>query len=543
MALTTPSASPAVSVREIDLTGVAPNVQTSTGAIAGNFKWGPVGQRVLVSSETQLVATFGTPTEETAVDFLSAAYFLKYSGSLYVVRSDDDGVNASSIAESGTRITNSDEWENVVSTIADEDEFFAKYPGALGNALSVSVCPASGFGLDELGEDKWKWVHPDDSDITLNLSNLFDSAPINDELHVVVIDRTGAISGTEGSVLETFAYLSMTKGSKDSQGGVNYAPSVINKQSAYVWMAELSAPFTDAETKYFDGGVEATTATHSLDLFSDKDTVTVDFLICQQGQSVNAAIAIAESRKDCVVVASPDRDDVVSNGSATTDVVAWVATLTRSSYAVLDCNFFKVYDKYNDKYVYIPAASSTAGLMAATDKVSAPWFSPAGERRGRYLGVTDLAFNPSKADRDTLYKAGVNPIANIPGSGVLLYGDKTFESRPSAFDRINVRRLFLTLERSIEQAGKNVMFEFNDEFTRAEFVNIVEPLLREVQGRRGITEFLVVCDESNNTGAVIDRNEFVASIFIKPARSINYVTLNFVAVRTGVEFEEVVGLV
>jgi phage tail sheath protein FI len=181
--------------------------------------------------------------------------------------------------------------------------------------------------------------------------------------------------------------------------------------------------------------------------------------------------------------------------------------------------------------------------MAATDLQSAPWFSPAGERRGRYLGVTDLAYSPSKADRDELYKAGINPIANIPGSGVLLYGDKTYQRRPSAFDRINVRRLFLTLERAIGEAGKNVMFEMNDEFTRAEFVNIVEPLLREVQGRRGITDFRVVCDETNNTPAVIDRNEFVASIFIKPARSINYVTLNFVAVRTGVQFEEVVGLV
>ena len=532
MALTTPSASPAVSVREIDLTGVAPNVQTSTGAIAGNFKWGPVGQRVLVSSETELAATFGTPDEDTAVDFLSAAYFLKYSGSLYVVRSDDNsgdsgstpGVNASSIASQGTSIKNAEEWENVVSTIADGDEFFAKYPGSLGNALGVSVCPAGAFDT---------WTH----------KGLFNSAPTGNELHIVVKDLTGAISGTAGSVLELFSYVSTVKGSKDLQGGSNYAPAVLNKQSAYVWMSEIDAGFAVATEKTFDGGVDTTTPVHSFDLFADKDTVTIDFLICQQGQDVNAATAIAEGRKDCVVVASPERDDVVSNGTATSDIVTWASTLTSSSYTILDCNFFKVYDKYNDKYVYIPSASSTAGLMAATDKVSAPWFSPAGERRGRYLGITDVAFNPTKSNRDELYKAGVNPIANIPGSGVLLYGDKTFESRPSAFDRINVRRLFLTLERSIEQAGKNVMFEFNDEFTRAEFVNIVEPLLREVQGRRGITEFRVVCDESNNTGAVIDRNEFVASIFIKPARSINYVTLNFVAVRTGVEFEEVTGLV
>ena len=202
-----------------------------------------------------------------------------------------------------------------------------------------------------------------------------------------------------------------------------------------------------------------------------------------------------------------------------------------------------MFDKYNDNYVNIPAASSTAGLMAATDLEAAPWFSPAGQRRGNYLGVTDIAVAPNKTQRDALYKASVNPIANIPGASVVLFGDKTHENRPSAFDRINVRRLFLAIERSIAQAAKNILFEFNDEFTRAEFVNVVEPLLREIRGRRGITDFRVVCDETNNTPAVIDRNEFVASIFIKPARSINYVTLNFVAVRTGVSFDEVVGVV
>ena len=209
----------------------------------------------------------------------------------------------------------------------------------------------------------------------------------------------------------------------------------------------------------------------------------------------------------------------------------------------MDGNYLKVYDKFNDQFIEIPAASSTAGIMAATDLNRAPWFSPAGSRRGQYFGITSLLFSPTKAQRDTLYKAGVNPIANIPGAGVILFGDKTKLARPSAFDRINVRRLFLVLERAIARAAEQVLFEFNDEFTRAEFVNIVEPVLREVKGRRGITDFRVVADATNNTPAVIDRNEFVASIFIKPARSINFVTLNFVAVRTGVDFEEVVGTV
>ena len=245
------------------------------------------------------------------------------------------------------------------------------------------------------------------------------------------------------------------------------------------------------------------------------------------------------------MVASPSRDDVIDKtpSTANADVITAMDDITFSSYAVLDNNFIKVYDKYNDKYIHIPASSSTAGIMAASDANTAPWFSPAGPRRGRYLGITGLSYSPDKAQRDALYKAGVNPIANIPGQGVLLYGDKTHMTRVSAFDRINVRRLFLVLERAISRAAVNTLFEFNDEFTRAEFVNIVEPVLRNVKGRRGITDFKVVCDETNNTADVVDRNEFIASVFIKPARSINYITLNFVGVRSGVDFEEVVGTV
>jgi phage tail sheath protein FI len=262
---------------------------------------------------------------------------------------------------------------------------------------------------------------------------------------------------------------------------------------------------------------------------------------------VNDLISTAQStRKDCVVAASPARTDVVkltNTATITSNIVTTANTFTNSSYLVHDGNFLKVYDKYNDQYIHIPAASSTAGIMAATDLNRAPWFSPAGSRRGQYLGITAISWSPTKSQRDTLYKASVNPIANIPGQGVLLFGDKTKLGRPSAFDRINVRRLFLVLERAIGRAAEQVMFEFNDEFTRAEFVNIIEPVLREVKGRRGITDFKVVCDETNNTAAVVDRNEFIANIFIKPARSINYVTLNFVAVRSGVDFEEVVGTV
>jgi len=288
------------------------------------------------------------------------------------------------------------------------------------------------------------------------------------------------------------------------------------------------------------------------DLFEDKLQTEIDFLIAPSYGSagdgatiVNDLTATATDRKDCVVVASVNKTGAVgvTDAQAATNAVSFVDGLTKSSYLVVDNNYLKVFDKYNDKYINIPANSSTAGLMAATDIIADPWYSPAGQRRGNYRGVTDIVTNPNQTQRDQLYKAGVNPVANIPGVGLVLFGDKTLESRPSAFDRINVRRLFIAIEKSISEAAKNVMFEFNDDFTRAEFTNIVEPFLRRVKGRRGITDFKVVCDDTNNNQEVIDNNQFVANIFVKPARSINFVQLNFVAVRTGVDFEEIVGTV
>jgi len=223
------------------------------------------------------------------------------------------------------------------------------------------------------------------------------------------------------------------------------------------------------------------------------------------------------------------------------NVKAFADQLTSTSYGVIDSTALKVYDKYNDVYRWIPAAGHTAGLCANTDNVADAWFSPAGYTRGQLLGVTKIAVNPKQADRDTLYKARVNPITSFPGQGIVLFGDKTAQAKPSAFDRINVRRLFIVLEKAIATAAKYQLFEFNDEFTRAMFRNMVEPFLRDVKGRRGITDFAVVCDETNNTGQIIDTNQFVADIYIKPARSINFITLNFIATRTGVEFSEIIG--
>ena len=581
MALFTPSQSPAVVVKEIDLTGGVPNVQTSTGAIVGNFRWGPVNQRVLVSNEAGLIETFGAPTVSTssfAEDFHRASYFLRYSNTLQVVRgATDEALNAQS------HKTGVDPAAQQIGTKAAFDglsfdsgqTFLAKYPGSLGNSLRISICPADSAG----GSAFSNWTYKSAFDGAPSTS-VYDSARdgVNSEVHIAIVDKNGEFSGNKGTILEAFPYVSVAPNSKTNEGSTNYAKDVINARSEYIYMVDWDSAFaganagqnlTPGSTKTYQNslnitnydladGAESFVLTASeiavgFDQFEDKDVVEIDFLIAPslnatsaQTTVVNDLVSIANARKDCVVVASPARLDVVGLNNETTitnNIVATSANFTKSSYLIMDGNFLKVYDKFNDQYLEIPAASSTAGLMAETDRNAAPWFSPAGTKRGQYLGVTSIAYNPNKTNRDTLYKAGVNPVVNLQGSGVILFGDKTLLNRPSAFDRINVRRLFLVLERAIARAAENVMFEFNDEITRAEFVNIIEPVLRDVKGRRGITDFRIVADETVNTPEVVDRNEFIANIFIKPARSINYVTLNFVAVRTGVDFEEVVGTV
>ena len=234
-----------------------------------------------------------------------------------------------------------------------------------------------------------------------------------------------------------------------------------------------------------------------------------------------------------------DSKDITNPGQ---EVTGWVEGLTSTSYASVDSSAVYVYDKYNDVYRWIGAAGHIAGLCANTDNVADAWFSPAGVNRGQLLGITKLAWNPNKAERDDLYKKRCNPLVSLPGQGTILFGDKTLLKRPSAFDRINVRRLFIVLEKAISTAAEGQLFEFNDEFTRAQFRNLVEPFLRDVKGRRGLTDFAVVCDTTNNTSQVIDANSFVADIFIKPARSINFINLNFVATRTGVDFSEISGV-
>jgi phage tail sheath protein FI len=283
-------------------------------------------------------------------------------------------------------------------------------------------------------------------------------------------------------------------------------------------------------------------------VFNDAETIDVNLLIGAPSLSgadgvtqANNLIAIAENRKDVVAFVSPPVDATVGTLTPKDDVIAFADQLSASSYGFLDSTALKVYDKYNDVYRWIPAAGHMAGLCAKTDNVADAWFSPGGYTRGQVLGVTRVAFNPKKAERDDLYKKRVNPVVSFPGEGTILFGDKTLQAKPSAFDRINVRRLFIVLEKAIATAAKYQLFELNDEFTRAMFRNMTEPFLREIKGRRGITDFKVVCDATNNTGEIIDTNQFVADIYIKPARSINFINLNFIATRTGVNFSEIGG--
>jgi phage tail sheath protein FI len=494
---------------------------------------------------------------------------------MYVTRMVDDSATNSCIgavnsAAKTPLIKNLSDFDTQKSALAvDGNTFIGRFPGTAGNSLNVAYigsCAETDFT---------SWAYAD----------LFDAKPAssahalnlggsNDEVHVAVIDEGGTFSGTKGTVLETFPFVSQASDAKTSDGSSNFIEDVINSKSEYVYCVDLDAGYTNhssASSTNFGsthtavntplvGGIDSKAlGTAEMEIgygmYADENSYDVDFIIApgmtnntDQAEVVNrivSMIAGGDGRKDCVAVASPSRSAVVNvaASSVVEKTLISVNLFTSSSYLVVDNNYLKVYDKYNDQYIMVPAASSTAGIMAATDINAAPWFSPAGQRRGQYFGVTSLAYNPSKIQRDQLYKAGINPIVNLPGQGILLFGDKTKESSPSAFDRINVRRLFLVIEKAIKRASSGVMFEFNDEFTRSEFVNIVEPFLREIKGRRGITDFSVVCDATNNTANVIDTNNFVASIFVKPARSINFVTLNFVATRTGVEFEEIVGTV
>jgi len=471
---------------------------------------------------------------------------------------------AALILGAGTKIKNLDDYEtNFVNGAGIVGEFVAKYPGTLGNSLKVSMADAATYAA---------WTYKAEFDSAPSTSTyVSEHSGSNDELHIIVIDEKGAFTGTSGAILEKFAYVSKASDSKKFDGSNNYYKEVLNRSSQYIWWTDHTSAVTGTTawgtesinasfksltafvTRSLTGGVDDLDSTlgqlmSAWSLFADDSRYDISLLPVGKAQSALAihVIGIAETRKDCVVFISPENvsthDIITGTGSVAVDAInAYRNALPSSSYAVLDSGYKYQYDRYNDKYRYVPLNGDIAGLCARTDLTNDAWWSPGGLNRGQIKNLVKLAFNPSKTDRDNLYKNAVNPVVSFPGQGTVLFGDKTLLAKPSAFDRINVRRLFIILEKSISKAAQYQLFEFNDTFTRAQFVNMVEPFLRDVKGRRGVTDYVIKCDSINNTGEVIDRNEFVGDIFVKPARSINFITLNFVAARTGINFTEIGG--
>jgi len=630
--------SPGVNVSEIDLTTIVPSVATSIGAFAGQFAWGPVGEVITVSDEVRLVDRFGKPDSVNYEYWFSAANFLAYSNNLKVVRAANTTSTLNATANgTGVLIKNQDDYlDNYSTSNSGRGIVTAKYAGALGNTLRVSICASSAAYSSNLtvtdslrtnavgsGETTIningnanaaanlqsgdlvsvdggttyirvasvnataiivasapgivaanasilrKWQYADQFGIAPGTSDYATAAGgSNDELHVIVVDEDGQFSnGVANTVLEKFAFVSKASDAKFGDGATNYYVNVLNQRSRYVWWTAHadgnSGWGTAAAGTTYDaangmrnptyrslaGGSNGTITAGNINtaygLFANPDSVDISLIVSGPGDATVAGYLvsnIAETRKDCLVFLSPTKASVVDNiGSESAAVITYRDSLTSSSFSVIDCGYKYQFDKYNDVYRWIPLNADIAGTCARTDIERDPWFSPGGFNRGVIKNVVKLSWNPTKAERDNLYVKGINPVVTFQGEGTVLFGDKTMLSKPSVFDRINVRRLFIVLEKSIAKAARSSLFEFNDQFTRAQFVNLVEPYLRDVQGRRGITDFRVVCDESNNTPNVIDSNQFVGDIYIKPARSVNFIQLNFVAVRTGVSFTEVVG--
>ena len=586
--------SPGVEVKEKDLTTIVPAVSTTIAGFAGHFMWGPVGQRVTIDSENNLKSLFGEPTDSNYEDWFTAANYLGYGNNLQVVRVTDTGTtgqNSGISGSSGSFVKNSDHYYKGIAGTGDT--WIARYPGTKGNSLKV-VWHDGGASTGVSSDNYKAWTYQGNFATNMPytsqwMEDLTGSTLGYDGVNVAVVDEDGEFTGTKGTVLETFNGLSKASNSKKYNGESNYYADVINDSSKYVWWGEHGATGTGANkvtvggvawggTVTVDGetfgtlhggttsndgygaslvlgagetsGTISTGASAGYGLFSDPETVDMSLILAGQAGNTLAGelIDLCDSRKDCVVFLSPQRTDVLTaNDTGELESEAETAVLTyrnttlnkSSSYAFMDSGWKYMYDRYNDKYRWVPLNGDIAGLAVRSDQQTETWFSPAGFNRGQIRGVIKLAWNPRKAHRDNLYKDQVNPVVSFPGEGTVLWGDKTMQAKPSAFDRLNVRRLFIVLEKAIATAAKYQLFEQNDAFTRTHFKSMIEPFLRDIQSRRGIIDFKVVCDDSNNTGEIVDRNEFVADIYIKPTRSINFITLNFIATRTGVDFSEV----
>lgn len=548
------SLSPSVDFKEVDLTTSVPAVATSIGAIVGNFMWGPVNERRIITSEDNLVINFGLPNNINAKDWFSAANFLAYSNDLRVVRSIDSTVAKTSSTDNlgvaldvAEIVLNDDDFESKKASATLNGSFYAKYPGTYGNDISVYILSKEDMDAEITAFDNW------------NFRDNFDYAPDTaGDVWFVVTHKDIVVESYTVSTVST---------SQDYLGNSNFADTVINRTSKYINI--VSSNLLD-DTNPSDGTPDVWAQVISLDAahdghsfvlvsgldgapgnsdkqiswseLSNSEEVDINLIITGNSDASMGAWIIqnvADVRKDCIAFISPQESDARSATPAI-DIVANKAAIS-STYAFMDGNYKNQFDKYNDVFRWIPLNGDIAGLCARTDNTNDPWWSPAGYNRGQIKNVEKLAYQPEKAHRDLLYKNAINPVMTTKGDGTLLFGDKTYTIKPSSFGFINVRRLFIVLEKAISTASKYSLFEFNDTFTRNRFYQMVEPFLRDVKGRRGVYDYAVVVDERVNTPEVIDMGEFRCEIYIKPARSIQNIVLSFIATKTGVSFEEIIG--
>ena len=628
--------SPGVNFQETDLTTGTTATSTSIGAFAGNFTWGPTNEIVQVSNESEVVFNFQKPTNATYASFYSAANFLSYANNLQLVRAATTGQLNAVATGAAINIGNRDVYETSYATgEAAVGVAAAKYPGALGNSLKVSMADAATFSkvltgtiavatasnvltgtgtqfITELAVGSFvslvvgtvttnyqvtAIVSDTDATVTTNYAaigtgltgtatweyaSLFSGTPVDsnqalavgatgDGMHMVVVDVAGKFSGSAGTVLEKFSNVSKASNALSFDGSSGYYKTVLNN-SSYVWWMDHPASlevvgagsaFGSAVavgayvnlvkpiTRTLTGGVDGAVATDgelmlAFDLFKNKEFVDVGLIFTGQvSTDVSRYVIqnIAQYRQDAVAFVSPNNAGAPIIGSTPASyaaVVDWYNTLNVDcSYGFADTGFKYQYDKYNDVYRWIPLNADMAGLCAYTDEVAATWYSPAGMNRGQVKNVTRLAYNPDKTDRDGLFSRNINPVVAFPGEGTMLWGDKTTLRRPSAFDVIGIRRLFITLEKTLVAASKGFLFEQNTPLTRKLFQAMITPMLRDIQGRQGITDFYIDMGPLVNTPDTIDAGELRTNIFIKPVHSIRFINLNFIATRSGATFSEI----
>lgn len=582
--------SPGVVVTERDLTTIVPTVAVTNAGMAGLFEWGPAEKITVVGSVQELIAEFGLPRSENYQWWFTAANYLGYGNNLRIVRTVHADAKNASPSSSKTLLNDPDDADLLDS--GSYGEWIARYPGTLGNSLRIELCggATATAGADTLtdGARYYGWKYKGEFGGIPSTSLYASSKGIvgQDEFHMVIIDEEGKFSGATGTVLEKYEGLSVIPGAVSPDGSSMYYKTKLNSSSKYIAALDADAPTVTTFTQglltsngsvndtsaaynwnfnisagtYVSGGVlsgsfgggtgnygsvenmTSPTSVLGYNKFSDPDTVDMNLLLCGPLSGTDAANVanIAKARMDCVAfVSTPNYTPTNSPADKLLACTTVRDAVGNNNYAFIDSGWKMMYDPYNDTNRWVPLNGDIAGLCARTDVTNDPWWSPAGFNRGQIRNVIKLAFNPTKTQRDEIYPKGINPVVTFPGEGTVLYGDKTAQTKPSAFDRINVRRLFIVLEKSIAVAAKYSLFEFNDSFTRAQFKSMVEPFLRDVQARRGIVDFKVVCSEANNTSQVVDSNRFVADIYIKPNRSINYIQLNFIATKSGVSFEEV----